>query len=261
MQLEFVTSAASVASQRGYALLLWTSETEDEEILRIIQQGLVEGVILMEIRLHDPRVQLLQDLAYPFSMIGRCEVNEGINFVDADFNEGARLCVHHLANLGHRQIALIGLSQTQLDSGYGPVVRFLEGFQAAIEERGLQGIVRNCEATTEAGWHAMRGLREEHPVLSAALVSNDRTCTGVMQALAESGIQIPRDFSIVAKVPPRAAEIATPPLTSIEVPTADMGRIGMQVLISQLEGADSPVHEILPVTLTVRQSTSTYSSR
>ncbi len=262
VQLEFVTSAAQVASERGYTLLLWTPPTEDQEILRLTQEGLMEGLILMEIKLKDPRVEMLRDLGYPFTMIGRCQENDGISFVDLDFEEAARLSVQHLADLGHRHIALLNFPSALLEAGYGPAVRFLDGFQAAVAERGLQGVARSCEPTLECGYETIQTLLEEHPSLSAVVTANDRIPAGVIQALHDKGVRIPNDFSIVAKVPSRIAEMMTPPLTAVDVPTGELGRIGAEMLIRQLEGEEEqPMQLVLSPKLTVRQSSGPYSRR
>src|SRR5215213_4478086 len=123
-QLEFVTSAAEVASERGYGLLLWTSPTDNRELLDMTRRGIIDGLILMEIRLHDPRVAMLKKMDYPFVMIGRCKDNDGLDFVDLDFDHALRTCISHLVELGHEHIVLINYGAALLDSGYGPAVRF-----------------------------------------------------------------------------------------------------------------------------------------
>lgn len=255
VQLEFVTSAADVASQQGYALLLWTAPGEDQEILRLATEGLIEGLVLMEIRLKDPRVETLQKLGYPFTMIGHCQDNHNISFVDFDFDQAVRLAVEHLADLGHSHIALLPYSPVPLELGYGPAVRSVKAFRAAVESHGLQGAVRVCESTRERGYGEMHALLEEDPSLSALVIINDVLYFGAVQALSERGLRIPEDFSIVAITSRRMAEMTTPTLTSVEIPVAEMGRIGTELLIGQLEeDTHQPTQLILPAELTVRQS-------
>jgi DNA-binding LacI/PurR family transcriptional regulator len=244
-----------VASQQGYALLLWTAPGEDQEILRLTTEGLIEGLVLMEIRLQDPRVETLFELGYPFTMIGHCQDNHDISFVDFDFGGAVRLAVEHLADLGHNHIALLPYSPVPIEMGYGPAVRAVRAFQAAVESRGLQGTVRVCGAFRERGHGEMHALLEEHPSLSALLIANDVLYFGAVQALSERGLRIPQDFSIVAITSRRMAEMTTPTLTSAEMPVAEMGRIGTELLIRQLEEiTHQPTQLILPAELTVRQS-------
>jgi DNA-binding LacI/PurR family transcriptional regulator len=254
-QLEFFNAAADVASQHGYALLLWTSPSEDQEILRLTKEGLVEGLLLMEIKLHDPRVDTLLKLGYPFCMIGHCQDNDGVSFVDFDFDQATRLCVQHLAELGHRYIAYLVYSPVPPELGYGPAVRSLEGIQAATRNFGVQGIVRMCEAIPQKAHATMQTLLEEHPSLSAVIVNSDVFYAGAMQAIHEKGMHIPGDFSMVAIISDRLAEMTMPPLTSVDLLATEMGCIGAELLIRRLEeGEQPPTHLILPARLTVRQS-------
>jgi DNA-binding LacI/PurR family transcriptional regulator len=71
---------------------------------------------------------------------------------------------------------------------------------------------------------------------------------------------VPRDFSVVAKVFPRLAEMTTPPLTTIDIPGRDMGRKGIELLIREVEGEEhEPAQILLPAALTVRQSTGVWT--
>jgi DNA-binding LacI/PurR family transcriptional regulator len=126
--LEFLTNAADAAGKHGYSFMLSTSPPEDSEILRLMRRGFVDGLILMEVKLHDPRVAMLKERGYPFTLIGHCEDNSGISFVDFDFEHAVETAVDHLVSLGHRRIAFVNISRDLLEAGYGPAVRSLAGF-------------------------------------------------------------------------------------------------------------------------------------
>jgi DNA-binding LacI/PurR family transcriptional regulator len=256
VQLEFVNAAAQVASERNYALLLWTSPGEDGEILRLTKEGLVEGLILMEIKLHDPRVETLRTLGYPFCLIGHTQYNEGISFVDFDFDGAMHQATRHLSALGHRDIAYLIHSPVPIEQGYGPAVRSLAGVQAAAAENGIRATVFVLEATTQAAYETTRALLEDNPSPTAAVTTSDALCTGIMQAVRDHGLAIPDGFSIGAVLTSRFAEAMSPPITAVELPVAEMGRIGADILINRLEGGEHPPTQlVLPPQLTIRQST------
>jgi DNA-binding LacI/PurR family transcriptional regulator len=262
MRWEFVASAAEVAAEHGYAFLLWTAPDHDSEILQLTQQGRIDGLILMEIKLHDSRVPLLKQRSYPFTLIGHCQNNDGINFVDLDFEHASTLAVAHLADLGHRQIALISHAAALHESGYGPSVRAQRGFEQAIAQRGLEGIAVTCEPSFQGGVESMQALLAQRPELSAAVVMQETAIAGLTQALHSAGLDIPDDFSLVTMLSPRQAEMMTPALTSIDFPAAEMGRIGAEMLIQQLEGhTDQPIQRLLRANLTVRRSSAPYRQR
>jgi len=119
VQLDFISSIAKITSHYGYGLLLFTSHSGEQEITRFIGEGLIDGILLMEVLRNDPRVTLMNQLGYPFSLIGHCEKNEGYSFVDMDFYAGFFSCVDHLAMLKHHEIAylptLVDFENTELN--------------------------------------------------------------------------------------------------------------------------------------------------
>jgi len=255
-QFEFVTSAAETASKLGYSLVLWTSPSEHMEVMRMTQQGFIDGLILMEITLNDIRVQLLKERHYPFSMIGRCENNDQISYVDVDFDYVARICVDHLTSLGHRCIAMIAYTPALFEAGYGPAVRSFRAFQQILQECGLTGFFRLSDPTPESGYEITRALLTEGPALSAIICLTDTVISGVTQAIQDAGLRVPNDISVMALTGPTSAGLVGPLLTGMDFPATEMGRIGTEMLIQRLEGqAQNQQQLLLCPELKIRQST------
>jgi DNA-binding LacI/PurR family transcriptional regulator len=257
-ELEFVTNAADAARENGYNLVLWPSEMHDpEELRRFTQQGLVDGVIVMEVRLNDERINLLREIGFPFSMIGRCGNTDGLGYADIDFNQTMKEAVKYLAGLGHKQIAFLNQSQSAFEAGYGPVVRTQAEFTQAIQAAGLEGVARFCRPSPQAGYEGINEILAECPNLTALISMNERAIPGVMQAMADRGWRIPDDFSlIVIASSARMAEMITPALTTSDILAAELGRMGVELLIQQLEGeVREPHQELVACRLVVRGST------
>jgi DNA-binding LacI/PurR family transcriptional regulator len=255
-QFIFVASLAETVRQMGYSLLLWTAPRDDLEILRMVQQGIIEGVVLMEITMHDPRIDILREHNIPLSIIGRREHNDGISLVDLDFEQAMNTCVSHLADLGHQYIGLVTYDSKLLDLEYGPAVRTLSGFKQAIATRPLKGAVRASAPTSQAGYEETRDLLTKHPSISAVVAATESVLEGVVQAIRDQGLRIPENFSVLAVSPAHFAQLATLGVTAVDFPMADMGRIGAEMLIRQLTGASpAPQQIILQPGLTVRGST------
>lgn len=250
-QLEFVTSALAAASAADYGFLLSTAPADQSELLAWTRRGLVDGVILMQIRLHDQRVALLRERGFPFAMIGHCEKNDGLDFVDLDFEDAVATAYRHLAELGHRRIAFVNGPISLHTVGYGPSVRSLRGFQAVADEMATALF---CESSLEAGYHLACDLLRSGD-WTAIITLNREAIPGILQAVADLGRRVPDDLSLVALVSDRVAELFTPALTAVGFPAAAMGRIGAEMLIHRLEGGDvAPVQRMLRAELTVRRS-------
>ncbi len=257
MPLEFVVGAAEQAGREGYALLVSTSAAEDERILRMLQEGSVDGLIVMEVSLHDPRVDTLKQLGWPFTMIGHPESDTGLTYVDLDFTKAAEKAVAYLQELGHRHITLIDRATDEATAGYGPSVRSRAGYRAAVARYGLPALHYPCELNAQGGFRAASTLINEHPEITAILVINTDALGGIYNALRERALSIPDDVSVMAVTSPRIAEFMVPSLTSVDFPAATMGRMGVEFLVRQLEGGENAVAEprLLQPDITVRQST------
>jgi len=257
-EMEFVTSAAETASENGYHLVLWSTEVGDTEMLaRLTQQGLVDGVIVMEVHLHDKRIDMLRDTGMPFCMIGRTADPSTDSYADIDFEQTTREAVQHLAELGHTTIAFVNHSQASFNAGYGPSLRAAEGFAQAAGAAGVHHLARCCEDSPAAGQQAFHQLVATAPALSALIVMNERASAGVLAAIGQRGGRVPDDYSVLSIVSStRVAEMTFPPLTTFTPPSAALGRLGVQTLIERLEGRQGPlVQELLPCTLAIHGST------
>ena len=249
---EFVASAAETAAQHGYHLVLWPFGAQQPlEIRDLAQQGMADGVLLMEVRLADPRVEALRDAGVPFTMIGRTESVGGLSYVDIDFDRTTEDAVAHLVELGHERIALLNHSEASSQDGYGPTIRAEDGYSAAMRSRGLMPHAVLCDESPRAGRAAMSALLAQEPGLTAAITMNEIATFGAIVELQHRGLQIPRDFSVLSIVTsPDVGAMSNPPLTTMHAPGAELGRLGVLSLLALLHGSE--VDSIDPVLLTCR---------
>lgn len=257
-ELGFVTGAADAAREHNYNLVLWPLDVADTNQLReLVQQGLVDGVIVMEVHTHDPRIDLLRELEIPFTLIGRTSDAERSNYVDIDFAQTMQDAVAHLVHLGHTHIGFVNHSREKYAAGYGPAVQTQVGFARAMAAHQLTPYSRFSPTNPQGGYDAFEGLLTEDPDLSAVIAMNERAIPGILQAIAEHGWSVPDNFSLVSVVSSQnVAHMSIPPLTSLDSPNVELGWLGTERLIQQLEGAGE--HELssdlLPCRLVVRGS-------
>jgi DNA-binding LacI/PurR family transcriptional regulator len=257
MQLDFVASVLDAAARADLDVLLSPSgDTHEHSFQRLIDGRRVDGVILMEIRLDDPRVTQLKKADMPFVTIGRTVRPEGTWWVDVDYENLLNRCVHHLADLGHRDIALINRSPEMLAAGYGPGLRARQGFRDAIAQCGLTGWEYPCGDDTAAGGDACTQLiLEEHPEVTAAATVNEAALPGVQRALHRAGLAVPADFSLIGVAAQHWAEEFHPPLTSADVPAGDMGAHAVDLLAERIANpATLPKHLLLCPPISLRDS-------
>jgi DNA-binding LacI/PurR family transcriptional regulator len=237
--VDFFTSAASTASERGYNLVLWPAGN-DAELDELTSTGLVDGVLLMEVQVEDHRVEQLQRSNTPFALIGRTADPSALDYVDIDFENTVAAAIDHCVDLGHRSIGLLdgGIGRGALE-GYGPVVRIREAFQAEMAHRGLTSFMATCDENPAAGRAAVPALLEGAPDMTALLLMNEHAGPGVVTGLHRLGLKVPDDLSILSLASSREmAAMTDPELTVMSAPSVELGRRGVELLIDQLDGTN-----------------------
>jgi DNA-binding LacI/PurR family transcriptional regulator len=229
--------ASDQAQHHGYHLLLWTSDANTlDDLSQLARQGLIDGALLMEVQMRDPRLRILIDANLPFTMIGRNEAPEDIDFTDTDFDQCGQLAIEYLADFGHRRVGLVNLAEATR-SGRGNAVRLRDGLVRAAREHETALTSVPCETSFGAGRTAFGQLVRRDPQLTAVIAFNEQAVPGVMAAAADHGWQIPQDFSVLSiDMPPQLAQITNPPMTTIGPPAAEAGKVAIDVLIRRLEG-------------------------
>lgn len=246
MQLDFVASVVDAAARRDLDVLLSPSGGDhDRSFERLASGSRVDGVILMEIRVEDPRVSRLRDAGLPFVGIGHTTDDQRMSWIDVDYVGLIRHCVRHLADLGHRRVALVTRSQELVAAGYGPANRAREGFESALEERGLDGIEVPCGDDARSGQECVEALLRNHPDLSAVITINEAALPGLQRALASTGLEVPYDFSVIGVAARTWAEDFRPPLTAADVPALEMGEKAVSLLVERIAAPDTPPRQIL----------------
>jgi DNA-binding LacI/PurR family transcriptional regulator len=259
-EMEFATGAAQAAKELGHQLVLSvTNSNTAGQVEALNKGGLIAGAILMEVRLDDERIPLLRNAGIPFSMIGRPRDPDGIDCADIDFDQTGRDAVEHLAKLGHRKIAFLNHSASEMSTAYGPSVRAAAALRRAAEEFSVAYLERPCGEDSESGEAAFRELLETAPDLTGIAIMNDRATVGVLSAIERIGASVPRDFSVVSIASStRVTEMFRPKLTTLEPQAIELGQMGARLLIEALQTPPDlerePASVLLPCRLVVRDS-------
>lgn len=256
MQLDFVGRVAEEAQRYDYDVLLTTGrEVDDPPFQRLLAGDRVDGVVLMEIKLTDSRVDHLTELGFPFVTIGQPGI-ENAWWVDLDFVALGRNCVRHLADLGHRTIAFVNRSEHLFRSGYESAHRGLDGFNQGVEELGLSGHAYFCGDDAAAGEACVARILRDAPATTAVATLNEASLGGLYRGLMRTGRVVPRDFSVVGLTAGPWAETVNPPLTAAEEPVHEICRLAVELMMERLKSPGAAHrHVLLRPLISVRSST------
>jgi DNA-binding LacI/PurR family transcriptional regulator len=164
---------------------------------------------------------------------------------------GAEEATDYLLSLGHREIWCIGNCQLPW------FARRQEGYRRAMEEAGLRPRIRdlNIDDSEDLGYLATRSILRDGQPITAILAGDDTTARGAYRALADHGLSIPSDVSVIGMNDTSEASALVPPLTSVRVFTDQLGKQLAELLLNQMSRLDvKPQVVTLPTRLIRRES-------
>ncbi|WFE29266.1 LacI family DNA-binding transcriptional regulator [Solwaraspora sp. WMMD791] len=253
--MQFATSVVTTARQFDHDVLLVTADEGAAGLRRIAASAMVDGIVVMDVEMRDPRVPLLRELERPSVLIGFPAEAAGLTCVDLDFYRAGEVCVAHLAALGHRRIALLGAPSVVYERETGFAHRTRAGVTESAARYGIDAVAQPCEENYDAVRRELAGLLHRNPGLTALVVHNEAAVGHVLAALPTLGRQVPDDISVVAICPDEVAERSGPALTSVLVPAEEVGRQAVALLMRKVDGESVPAATLLDPRLTVRAST------
>ena len=253
--MQFAVSVVTTARRHDHDVLLLTQEEGEEGLRRVADSALVDAMIVMDVQLDDPRLPLLRSLDRPSVMIGFPAEADGLTCIDLDFKAAGELCVERLAGLGHRVVALVGSPPEVYVRGTAFAQRVVQGFTAAADRNRLASAVHPCEAGPAAAAAVAEQLLREQPALTGVVVHNEPLLEPLIDAFEHLGLRVPGDLSITAICPDELAESVRVPVTSVALPTAELGSRAVELLMAKLGGKTVPDATLLSPRLTERAST------
>ncbi|HEY8623904.1 MAG TPA: substrate-binding domain-containing protein [Casimicrobiaceae bacterium] len=241
----------------GYALLLACYEYDlDAEVKvarHLIEHG-VDGVVLVGL---DHRPELLRMIAtarIPYVVTWALDRSGRHPCVGFRNREAAMRLTHYLVDIGHREFAMIAGETAHNDRAR----RRVEGVRTALAARDmtlLPGRVVERPYTFSAGRDALRELMALSPRPTAMICGNDVLAIGALNECRATGITVPGALSMTGFDDLEIAAMVTPGLTTIRVPSREIGQVAADVVLRMVGGRDAPRLSELPVELVVRGST------
>ncbi|GAA2847386.1 LacI family DNA-binding transcriptional regulator [Pseudonocardia halophobica] len=235
------------AARDGYALFVSGSDerAQDEEQWARAMAPQVDGLMLVSPLMSDEALRELADI--PLVLSNR--LLDALPAVVTDASDAVGHAVEHLHALGHREIVYLA----------GP-----DGFANTMRLRGYHGACRRLGVRPrELGPFNARfadGVRAADLVLAtsatAVVAYNDEVAVGVLNRLADRGLRVPDDLSVVGVDDTSLAEMVTPRLTTVRLPAAESGRVGVRILLDLIDRRPAPAEPVrLAAELIVRSST------
>ena len=254
--MDFITGVALGIAEEEYYFSLMTGPLTSGGLMKLCRGAQADGLILMQIATQDWRVEFLRENGFPFVMHGRCGNNDGLSFIDLDFEHAMMEAYAHLTSLGHQHIGFLTYPEDWRVNGLGPAVRTWQGFKAALKKFKVDSHYCECQQTVERAYWATKSLLKEDPGITAIVTIHNTQAVGAITALQEMGRKVPDDCSIVGVMVGKESELIIPPLTSIEYSSHEIGHQVSAMLIRKIKGTRPGPEQILVLPeLKLRRST------
>jgi len=242
----------AAAREHGYAVSTFSAvDGEDDRIdagiTELVTHG-VDGLCVIAPRASSLDVLRRKSLGVPTLVIME-EADATMHTASVDQRAGAASAVQHLIDLGHRSILHIA----------GPLDWFdakarAEAWRSTLEQAGLPvPELLIGDWTSDSGYEFGRSL--ELGDATAVFSANDQMALGLIHGLAERGIRVPADVSVVGFDDLPDARHYLPPLTTVRQKFATLGRLVIAELLEAIEGRTVEHRELIQPKLKVRSST------
>lgn len=229
----FTAGMEQVLSLREQVLVLQVvpdGHAEQAAYRRLAEDGRVDGVVLSDLRVNEPRPALLHELRLPAVTLGRPADGSPWPSVVLDDLPGVTAAVAHLRALGHQRIAHVA----------GPL-RYLHAarrqaqWQTRLRREGLPAVCVTSDFTAAGGALATGRLLDRRHPPTAIVYANDVMALAGMAVAARRGLAVPRDLSVIGYDDVDLAAHVHPALTTVRSDVAAWGAAAATALLALVE--------------------------
>jgi LacI family transcriptional regulator len=258
---EVAKALSTVVGQRGYSVIISSSEEDAELEAREIRQMVarqLDALVIASCGNETGAFERMDRQGQPYVLIDREFPGLVANFVGIDDEAAGRIATEHLVDQGCRTIAHI----RGKDNSTG--IRRFEGYRKALQRRGLPysdaNVVERPKVdfeSTRHGAEAMRFLLKQRSRPDGVFCYNDPMAIGAMTAILDSGLRIPEDIAIIGCGNLHYDSALRAPLSSVDQHSQMIGERAAKILLQVIESKVRPHARsvILDPSLVVRSST------
>ncbi|WP_432876947.1 LacI family DNA-binding transcriptional regulator [Kribbella sp. CA-245084] len=218
------------AEKHGYIVMLGDAVqlVSGSKLLdRIIGHGQVDGTLIR----HSSTLsgEVLSQLAKRRAPVVLMDVsdNKDLPWIGLDERSGTALAARHLLSLGHHRIGFLGGERN-----YPGTLRRLEGVRQELDKVGLpldEKCIYYGSQEPRAAYATMTRFLASGDLPTGVIINNVTSATGALAAIADAGLRVPEDLSIVAYLDYRAAALVRPAITAVDQPLFELGYQGVEL--------------------------------
>jgi len=256
---ELLGGISEVLEARGINMLLQFAYETNTPYADLFMQNRVDGLILLSIPMDDPNLANITDVPSVFTCRVALDDNP-THWIDADHEQGTRIAMEHLLELGHTRIAMMAGPQGRALSHLR-----LRGYKDALSSAGISlrdELVRFGELFIGEGETPTRTFMTLPEPPTAIVCVNDLVAVETIRELRAMDYRVPEDVSVIGSDATLLARYASPAVTTIRQKGYEKGRMAAEAIIHVISRRETPIplmQRKLPMELIVRESTAPVS--
>jgi LacI family transcriptional regulator len=253
---EVIRGIDQAARREKFQILVSSSHANTDEMVAAARamRGRVDGLIVMAPDAGSAGAMDQVSRRFPVVLLNPGFEAKGCSSASIANFAGAYALVEHLLGLGHRSIAMIKGPPGNVDSE-----ERLRGYRQALGDAGVDptpSLELEGDFNESSGYRAAPDILRLDPRPTAVFAGNDCMAVGLLSALGNCGVQVPRDLAVAGFDDIAIARYLNPPLTTVHVDAYELGGRAVGLLLSARKSPDPALgsHEVVPSRLVVRRS-------
>ncbi|WP_312366469.1 LacI family DNA-binding transcriptional regulator [Ensifer sp.] len=240
----------------GYRVMIdYVSDDSQRTYRDLMHEGAVDGLLVISPRTKDADLSAVIETGFPVVLVGGIGHPDEFS-ISLPTRQAIRTLVDHLVALGHKRIAYVSFAPSDI---FATHVR-VGAYTASLAGHGIPfdpALVVHANYSAASGRDAVMALLEapgQRP--TAIMAGNDTVAIGALRAIAEHGLRVPEDVSVVGFDDLPFAACLNPPLTTIHHDADLRAQLAVQALTRRIRGQTiEDRHLEVPAELVVRSST------
>ena len=242
-----------------YPLILDYIDEDDNEVLRAIQlcqERKPLAIVFLGGRTENFRRDFRR-ISLPCVLVttSAAELSfPNLSSVCVDDNDAAQLAIDQLLTMGHREFVVIGGNRENSDTARLRFEGCMEAFRRSGIEFDPELDYETSRFTCLGGYRAAQALLSRGRKFTALFAMSDVMAIGAIRALRDAGLRVPEDVSVMGLDGLTLGQYTFPRLSTVAQPVDSLAERSLELLRLSMEGGTASRHEIVPVTLWMRES-------
>ncbi len=233
---KFIAGLQSVMSTHGFSLTLQLAESLAAESAihrKWIADGRVDGVLILDPRVDDPRIETLLALEHPTIVVGGDVDGPALGSVHTDDGRLMRTVLEHLTALGHERIGYV-----TGDQSFAHIRRRIDAFAEHNLDAGVWGTTIAGDFVPAQAKRATERLLTAPRRPTAIVYDSEVMAIAGMATLAERGVAVPAQMSIVSWEDSATCQVLHPTVTALDRDAGYLGRLAAAEMLRLLDHSD-----------------------